>query len=327
MIDLHLHLDGSLSAALVRELAQAQRYPLPDDLEKALAAPEDCADLNEYLRCFDLPLALLQSAGSLEQAAYTLCTGLREQGLLYAEVRFAPQLHTNAGLTQRQAVEAVCKGAARSGFPAQIILCCMRGGADPANRETIDTAANYLGHGVCACDLAGAEALYPTTQYQGLFAYARSLQIPFTLHAGEADGPASIRAALEMGAARIGHGVRAGEDPALLELLSARQIPLELCCTSNLQTKAVPTLQAFPLRSYLHRGLCCTVNTDNTTVSRTTLRAEYTKLQAQGLTREETKTLLLNACRSAFLPEAERTQLAGKMKENWEPWLPPQAGA
>lgn len=298
MIDLHLHLDGSLPLGLVGELAEAQHYPLPRDLEKALRAPEDCASLNEYLQCFDLPLALLQSAEALEQAAYALCAQLRGQGLLYAEIRFAPQLHTQEGMTQRQAVEAVCKGVARSGFAAQTILCCMRGGADSINRETIDTAAAYLGRGVCACDLAGAEALYPTGQYRSLFAYARSLGVPFTIHAGEAAGPESIWAALGMGASRIGHGVRAREDPALVRELARRQVPLELCFTSNLQTKAVGSPEDFPLREYLAQGVCCTVNTDNMTVSGTTLAQEYQRL---GLTPEERRILHENALRARFV--------------------------
>lgn len=320
MLDLHLHLDGSLSPPLVRELARMQGLPLPAEPERALRAPEDCADLNEYLQCFDLPLTLLQSAEALEMAARGLCEELRKQGLCYAEIRFAPQLHTRKGLTQRQAADAVCRGVQASGFPAQIILCCMRGGADPVNRETLEVAAACMGAGVCACDLAGAEALYPTEQYAGLFARARSMQIPFTIHAGEAAGPASIRAALEMGASRIGHGVRAGEDDALLEELAVREVPLELCFTSNLQTRAVPSPEAFPLREYLRRGLCCTVNTDNMTVSGTSLAEEYAKLATLGLTGEEKVTLLLHAAQAAFLPEEKRRELVSRIKEKGAGW-------
>lgn len=321
MIDLHLHLDGSLPPGLVMELAREQGAALPEGLEKALRAPEDCASLNEYLRCFDLPLALLQNAEALEKAAYTLCVELRRQGLLYAEIRFAPQLHTRKGLSQSQAAEAVGRGIARSKFPAQAILCCMRGGEGRANQETLEAAAKALGAGVCACDLAGAEALYPTKGYEGLFAHARSLGLPFTIHAGEAAGPQSVWDALEMGARRIGHGVRAGEDPALLEELAARQTPLELCLTSNLQTKAVPGPQAFPLREYLGRGVCCTVNTDNMTVSGTTLQEEYQKLASLGVARQEMAALLQNACKAAFLPEERRRALGVQVEEKAGPWL------
>ena len=182
----------------------------------------------------------------------------------------------------------------------------MRGGEEAANRETVDTAASFLGQGVCALDLAGAEALYPTREHAALFAHARSLQVPFTLHAGEAAGPESVRQALELGAQRIGHGVRAIEEESLLEELAQRQIPLELCPTSNLQTKAVPDLAHFPLRECLRRGLRATVNTDNMTVSRTTLSQEYALL---GLTGEERRALLRNSVEAAFLPEEDKRSL------------------
>ena len=135
---------------------------------------------------------------------------------------------------------------------------------------------------------------------------ARSLQVPFTLHAGEAAGPESVRQALELGAQRIGHGVRAIEEESLLEELAQRQVPLELCPTSNLQTKAVPDLAHFPLREYLRRGLRATVNTDNMTVSRTTLSQEYALL---GLTGEERRALLRNSVEAAFLPEEDKRSL------------------
>lgn len=326
MIDLHLHLDGSLSPRLVAQLAQSQCIPLPaGDLEAALSAPADCQNLNQYLRCFDLPVAVLQSAQGLTLAVQELTSRLKEQGLLYAELRFAPSQHTRRGLTQRQVVEAALAGLPmpEAGedwqFSCQLILCCMRGGDEPANWETIETAAQFLGKGVCGVDLAGAEALYPTQDYQGLFAHARSLGIPITLHAGEAAGPESIWQALKMGASRIGHGVRAGEDPALLKELSRRHIPLELCPNSNLQTKAVPGLDHFPVREYLRQGIAATINTDNMTVSRTTLRQEFGLLRSLGLTSQECAMLLRNSVKASFLPPREKEALARAVEEKLAP--------
>ena len=182
----------------------------------------------------------------------------------------------------------------------------MRGGEEAANRETVAVAAHFLGKGVCAVDLAGAEALYPTQEYQPLFAYAQSLGVPFTLHAGEAAGPESVWQALELGAARIGHGVRAGEDPRLVEELARRRVPLELCPTSNLQTKAVPDLARFPLKEYLAQGVAATVNTDNMTVSRTTLAQELASLR---LSPQERRAVLLHSAEAAFLPPAQKAAL------------------
>ena len=315
MIDLHLHIDGSLPLKTVRKLARLANVPLPPEEEglwDLLSVPADCQSLNDYLRCFDLPVAVLQTWQALTQSVQELTSRLQGQGLLYAELRFAPSQHTRQGLTQRQVVEAALAGLpqppaqGRWSFGCQLILCCMRGGEEAANRETVDTAASFLGQGVCALDLAGAEALYPAREHAALFAHARSLQVPFTLHAGEAAGPESVRQALELGAQRIGHGVRAIEEESLLEELAQRQVPLELCPTSNLQTKAVPDLAHFPLREYLRRGLRATVNTDNMTVSRTTLSQEYALL---GLTGEERRALLRNSVEAAFLPEEDKRSL------------------
>ena len=319
MIDLHLHLDGSLSPEVVTELARLQNFPLPQDLESALTVPTNCQSLNDYLRCFELPVTLLQSGEALTLAVQDLVSRLKAQGLLYAELRFAPSQHTRKGLTQAQAVEAAIAGLPKRtegswDFSAQLILCCMRGGDPDANRETVETAARYLGRGVCALDLAGAEALYPTEDSRELFQLARTLGVPFTLHAGEAAGPESVHQALEMGAQRIGHGVRAGEDPKLVELLVQHRIPLELCPTSNLQTRAVPDLEHFPLREYLKRGIAATVNTDNMTVSHTTLEQEFQLLASQGLTQQEHWTLLRSSVQGAFLPLEEKQSLSRELE-------------
>lgn len=319
MIDLHLHLDGSLSPALVLELAREQKLDFPckteEEAASLLSVPADCRSLNDYLSCFDWPVKVLQNSEALEAASYDLGSRLAAQGLLYAEIRFAPQQHTTKGLTQKQAVKAVCRGLKRaekeSGvFRAQTILCCMRGGGDEENRETVRTAQHFLGDGVCAADLAGAEALYPTGDYRELFQYAAGLGVPFTIHAGEAAGAESIREAFSFGARRIGHGVRCTEDHELMDQLVERGIPLELCPTSNLQTKAVKKLEEFPLRAFLQKGIRATLNTDNMTVSGVTLAGEYRLVESLGLTEAEKETLLRNGVEAAFLPPEEKRRLS-----------------
>lgn len=284
-IDLHLHLDGSLRPETVWELGREQDIVLPtkakEELEGFLRVPEDCKSLTEYLQCFDLPLMVLQKAEAIERVVYELIEDLKEEGVIYAEIRFAPQFSTKKGLSQEQVVEAAIAGLNRgvkdfSSIKASLILCCMRGeGNEEENLKTIEVAGKYLGKGVCAVDLAGAEALFKTECYEGLFEKVRKLGLPFTIHAGEADGAESIKKALEFGAKRIGHGIRVIEDRELLEKVIREKITLEVCPISNLHTKAAKDVNSHPIRVLFDMGVRVTVNTDNRTVSNTSLDREY----------------------------------------------------
>ncbi len=318
LIDLHLHLDGSISVPMARRLAALDGRVLSEDdaaLGKRLGVTADCRDLNEYLAKFDFTAELLETREQLSECMYLLQEELAQLGYLYAEIRFAPQRHGARGLTQREAVEAVLEGLGRSCFEAGVILCCMRGDdTREANLETVRLAAEYLGQGVVALDLAGAEALFPTADYADVFALARELGVPFTIHAGEADGPESVYAALGFGAQRIGHGIRAIEDDALVERLAREGIALEMCPTSELQTSAIDDYAKFPLMSLLERGVCVTVNSDNMGVSVTDVRRELLLLAGIfGLTNDDIHLLLVNAARSAFASDALKEELVRRI--------------
>ena len=281
MIDLHVHLDGSLDFDMVRKLAELQHQKRYNDEEliSRMVAPKDCQDLNDYLTKFDYPLQLLQTKEALGLSVYELLKLQQKQGLTYSEIRFAPQLHLKQGLTQEEVVEAVLDGRQKfeeegSAMHSGIILCCMRGADDKLNYKTVEVASEYMGKGVKFLDLAGAEALFPTKNYKQLFRYAESLKVPYTIHAGEADGPQSIWYALEYGAKRIGHGVRCIEDTELIQRLAKDQIPLELCPTSNLNTKIFERIEHYPIPRLMDAGIKITINTDNMTVSNTTLEKE-----------------------------------------------------
>ena len=304
MTDLHLHFDGAISTANARHLAALQGIreyrdadgamrPIPADdagLTRALRLPEGSRDLNDFLKCFALPNALLKTREGIEEGMFTLCEEQRALGLDYAEIRFAPQLSIadkTAPRTlcepirsQRAAVEAALAGMRRSALKTQLILCCMRGAAEAVNRETVEVAAEFLGRGVCAIDLAGAEALFPTRDYAALFRYANGLNIPFTIHAGEAAGPESVSAALDFGARRIGHGVRALEDMSVVRRLAENRIPLELCPTSNVQTGVFRSLAEFPIRQLLDAGVIVTINSDDPAVCGTNVVEEWRRLTA-----------------------------------------------
>ncbi len=323
LIDLHLHLDGSLSIESVKELAKLQNISIPSDdteLTRRLQVSDDCRDLNEYLEKFAFPLTLLQTKEGIETSVYNLAQELKEQGLLYAEIRFAPQLHMQKGLTQTEVVEAAAKGLHRSDFHANLILCCMRGDQNhEENLENIRVAKHFLGKGVCAVDLAGAEALYPTCNFKDLFQLASNLQVPYTIHAGEADGPHSVSTALDFGAKRIGHGVRSIEDLNLMKQLAQNEIPLELCPTSNLNTNIFAKLDDYPLRQLMNAGIKATINTDNTTVSGTSLNKEFQNLiHTFNLTEDELLILVQNAVFASFADEETKEWLNQEIKKRFK---------
>lgn len=304
LIDLHLHLDGSLSVATVRQLAAMAGREVPEEAEllQMLQVSPNCKDLNEYLEKFSFPCSLLQTREAISTAVYNLMEELKAQGMLYAEIRFAPQLHTLEGLSQREVVQAAVDGRNRSDFKANLILCCMRMSQNrQENLLTVEMAAEFLGRGVCALDLAGAEALYPTPFFWELFQLAVEKGVPLTIHAGEAAGPESVWAALEHSPRRIGHGVRSLEDPKLAAYLAEKGITLELCPTSNLNTNIFPCLEDYPLRRLMEAGVPVTINTDNMTVSNVTLQSEMERMiRTFSLNDEEIVMLLRNATDASF---------------------------
>lgn len=328
LVDLHLHLDGSLSMEDVRYMAHIEDVDLPEqdaELEKKLTCPVNCESLNDYLTCFDLPVSVMQSPTTIAYSVSSLVRRLDAQGLVYAEICYAPQQHLKKGLTQDEVVAASVEGlrqglaTCRNGFKANLILCCMRGeGNDDLNMETVRIARKYLGQGVVALDLAGAEALFPTAKYRETFAYARELGVPFTIHAGEADGVESMKDAMDYGARRIGHGIRSWNDAATRVRVKKEDICLAIAPTSNLQTKAVDgvnSIEQYPLRVFLDEGIPVCINTDNMTVSGTTLQKEFQQLFAAGLlTVNEAETIVETAIRHTFVGEAERQALLATAK-------------
>lgn len=322
LIDLHLHLDGSISVPMARRLAalDGQTIDLTDtELGELLSVTADCRDLNEYLQKFDFTARLLETKEQLSECMYLLQEWLQELGYLYAEIRFAPQRHGGRGLSQREAVEAVLEGLGRSCFEAGVILCCMRGDdTHEANFETVRLASEYLGRGVVAIDLAGAEALFPTADYREEFALARELGVPFTIHAGEAAGPESVRDALSFGATRIGHGLRSVEDEDLLAYIAKEGITLETCPTSELQTSIIDDYARFPMRRLLDEGVHVTVNSDNMAVSATDVRRELLLLTSIfHLSRSDVRQLLINAAQAAFASDALKEELVRRIDEEF----------
>ncbi len=325
-IDLHAHLDGSITVDIAKKLAALQKIELPteddEELLALLSVPDSCENLNDFLKCFDLPGRLMQTHEGLKNAVTLVLENMAKDGVIYAELRFAPQFHTNGGMTQEEAVKAALEGLIDAPIPANLILCCMRGeDNEKENQETLTLTKKYLvkDHGVTAMDLAGAEALFPTEKYLGLFEQAKNMGIPYTIHAGEADGPLSVRAAIKAGAKRIGHGVRSMEDDDVVSLIRENGITLEMCPTSNRQTHAISDMKKYPLVGFLENGISVTVNTDDMGIERTSLSKEFDYLENEfGLTKAQKKQLILNAASAAFASEETREKLKNQIFTAYE---------
>lgn len=326
LTDLHVHLDGSLSMESVRHLASMQNIDICEDTELAakLSVSADCKDLNEYLEKFEFPLQLLQTRDAVKYSVCQLVKEQEEQGVIYSEIRFAPQLHMKNGLSQQDIVEAACEGLEesrrywKSYSCHNLILCCMRSDDNKnANMETIRLAALYAERqrGVVAADLAGAEGLYATDAFTDVFRDAVQRGIPFTIHAGEAAGADSIECALHFQAKRIGHGVRCTEDSLVLQELADGQIALELCPTSNLNTRIYESIEQYPIQQLMNKGLRVTVNTDNMTVSGTTEAKELALVaDTFDMERKDVKQLIMNSIEAAFATEGIKNRLRARVE-------------
>lgn len=322
--ELHVHLDGSLRADTMLDLARERGVPLPATdaagLRSAIVA-DDARSLEDYLRAFDWTVSVMQDPEALERIAFELVEDQAAEQVPYAEVRFCPALNTRAGLGPDQVLDAALKGLARAdaafGTRSTVIVCALRHLPAGHSVEMAELAAAYLDHGVSGFDLAGAEAGHPVARHREAFDLARDRGVPITIHAGEAFGPESIVQALDLGhALRIGHGTRLGEDPALLARVRDAGITLEVCLTSNVQTGAAASLAAHPLRRYVDAGVSVALCTDNRLVSGVTLTDEYLHARDTfGFGRDELVGLARNGFARAFQPSEVRAQMVGAFDE------------
>lgn len=312
-IELHCHLDGSLSRAFVETV-------LGRDVEPSeLSVSEGCEDLNEYLAKFDIPLSLLRNMHVYTAAAYDLMKNAAKENVRYIEMRFDPITISDHAFSPDEIVEAVIEGMKEAerdyNIKGNVILCAMRHFNSDQNRATLDLAEKYLGRGVCCLDLAGAEGIFPTSEFKELFYEARERKVPYIIHAGETGSLQSIRDAVDFGAKRLGHGIAMQGSDEVQSIVRDRGIAVEMCPTSNFQTNAA-TEDGYPLREFLDKGLLVTINTDNRTVSDTTLTDELELVQRDfGITDEELIQLQKNAIKASFADEETKTEILKELDE------------
>ena len=273
-LDLHCHLDGSLSQGCIEELL-GRSVKLEE-----LQADMDCQSLAEYLEKFEIPLECLQTEKGLERAGYDLM----EQGKKEFDIDYG------------------------------VIVCVMRHEKEEANLQMLKAAREFLGNGVCAADLAGNEAAFPMSQFMNLFAEVKRMEMPFTLHAGECGSVQNILDAVQCGASRVGHGIALRGQKEAIRICRDRHIGIEMCPLSNMQTKAVKDPADYPVQEFLEENLLVTINTDNRMVSQTTLEKEFAFLREQyAVTREQEVQMTKNAIEVAFASDAVKERLWKKM--------------
>ncbi len=321
--ELHVHLDGSMRLSTVIDLAadlpEETAFPEPFDFLAAVTPLARCS-LPEYLKAFDVTVAVLQTATALERAAYELCEDVHRETVRYLEVRFAPLLHLEGGLSPREVVQAVLHGLNRGeetfGLHTGLILSAMRDRAPEHSMEVAQLAAQFSGKGVVAFDLAGPERQHPPQIHREAISMARESGVHLTLHAGEGCCPEQIRAALELGTERIGHGVYLHRDPVTEAHVAEQKIPLEVCPTSNLQISGIiDTYSDHPLKRYFDLGIPITLNTDNRLMSAIDLTHEYEAVaQAFSLTPDQIRTLALNAVQASFALDTIKNDLQDEIE-------------
>lgn len=308
-VELHCHLDGSIHPATLQKIAKLQGLSIEEDLEKItkkMQAPTSCQNLMEYLACFDFVLPYLQTKEALEMAAFDVMEQAAEDGIRYIEIRFAPSLSMEKGLSIEETIKAVASGIAKAEkkYPifGNLLVVGMRSG-DLEMVTSVFSKTNQLNHEkVVGFDLAGEEKDHFVKEYQEVLEVGtKSGAVPLTLHAGECGCVHNVFQAVQSGATRIGHGIALKGDTVKQREFGQLSACIEGCPTSNVQTRAIDTIKDYPLREWFENKVTFCINTDNKTVSGTTLTKEYQLLlEHLNLSQEEFRLLNHNGMSYSF---------------------------
>lgn len=323
-IELHCHLDGSVRPNTLKEFARKAGHIDQATLEQfdtLMKAPVSCQSLVEYIDCFKLPISFMQSEDQLERIAEELIEDVASQGVKYIEVRFAPHLHMEKGLNFDQIVSAVLrglkKGEDQTGTMTGLILCCMRHLSPDKSIEVVTLGHKFLNKGVVAVDLAGDEHNFPPEIHKEAFDLAKEMGYHITIHAGETGIAQNVTTSItQLHAERIGHGLYIKDDAKAYQTVKDHEIALEMCPTSNIQTKAVNTYAEHPILSFLNNGIKATLNTDNMTVSDVNLTKELSYLEPF-MTDFDIQywTLYKNAVEASFTTQVQKEKLISYIPE------------
>jgi len=334
--DLHCHLDGSLRLKTILELAERDKVTLPaldeEKLHSHIYPGDECKSLVDYLKAFDVTLSVMQTEEGLFRAAYELAEDAARENVRLLEVRYSPMLHMKRGLKLTQIIEAVLAGLREAKRKYRIrygvILCAIRSASHDWSLRMAELCVAYKNRGAGGFDRAGAGYNSPAQDHKRAFQLILDNNVNCTAHAGEAYGPESIAQAIHYcGAHRIGHGTRLRDNGDLLNYVNDHRIPLEICPSSNVQTRACENWEAHPLPFYFNYGLRVTVNTDNRLVTDTTVSKELLLCHKHyGFDLDDMKEIIISGFKSAFLPYREKADLLKAVTEELAAFQLPSNG-
>lgn len=322
-VELHLHLEGAIPLETLFHLIQKKGEPSIeniDDLQRKLTY----TDFDHFIDTWIWKNTFITEERDFEWITYDVLRSLTYHHVKYVEAFYSPSDYFGQGFSTQKITEYVIKGKERAyrecGIQCELILDVVRGNSLDLCMQQVEDVEPYLGKGVIGIGLGGREQKYPADTYSLVYRQAKQKGFRVTAHAGEADGPKSIWAAIRaLGCERIGHGVRAFEDPELVRLLREKNLPLEMCVISNVRTGVIPSVEAHPIAEYFRKGLLVTVNSDDPTMFNTTVSREYSVLAEQlGFSLEDLKRISFNGITASFLPEKDKESLKCSFEKEWD---------
>lgn len=327
--ELHCHLDGSISLEVIRQLAEMANITVPvsdKELKQLVVAPENAESLMDYLKTFDFVRPLLQTKEALHLAAYDVARQAAQENVIYTEIRFAPELSMDEGLSASETVEAVLAGLKQAeeefGIVAKVLVCGMKQSPKEVTRDIFEHVVELAEKGLVGFDFAGNELDFPPAQLADLIKETQALGLPMTFHAGECGCAHYIADSIALDIKRIGHSTAIYNQPELIQEFIEKGVTAELCLTSNLQTKAAKSLDEFPFLALKNAGAKITINTDNRTVSDTNLTKEYALFVKHfGVSVADFLAFNKNAIQASFTNEAQKAELLSKIDNLYETFL------
>lgn len=323
-VELHLHIEGAIPLETLLKFIRRQDKNSPIQTIDDLREKFTYTDFPHFLETWRWKDSFITDEGDFEEIAYQVLRELSAQSVKYVEAFYAPGSYEGQGLSIQGITERLIAGKERAyqdfGIRSELIIDLIRNHGLEKGMYYVDAVTPYLGKGVIGIGLGGPEHDWPADPYENIYQEAKKRGFRLTAHAGEAAGAESIWATIKkLGTERIGHGLRAYEDPELITLLKERQIPLEMCVISNVKTGVCESVEAHPFRQYFDQGLMVTVNSDDPVMFKTSINQEYLVLaQKHGFTVDELKQLSLNGITASFLSENEKQGMKTQFEEEWQ---------